>query len=288
MKHLSIVAALSLAVLVVAADPAAASAGTARYVALGDSYTSGPLIPSQIDLNCVRSDHNYPHLVVAAIGAAVLVDVSCGGATTNDILNPGKGTLGIAVPAQISAVTPATTLVTIGIGGNDIGFSDIVTTCSKKSLDNPIGSPCKDQYTAGGTDQLQARIAAAEPKVANVVKAVHAAAPNAKVVLAGYTAIVPDSGLGCWPTVPFAYGDVPYLRGTEKSLNAMIARVASANGATYADVYTPSIGHDACKAVGIRWTEGLVPASAAAPFHPNALGEQGMAVPVELAATTRI
>ena len=259
------------------ATPADAAAPTGPYVALGDSYTSGPLIPTQVNLNCVRSNHNYPSLVAATVHPVSFVDVSCGGATARDILNPGTGELGQPVPAQISAVTASTAMVSIGIGGNDIGFTDIISTCARASLSNPFGSPCKNQYTAGGTDQLRARIAATAPKVAAVLVAIHAAAPGALVMVTGYTAILPDSGLGCWPVVPIAFGDVSYLRGVEKALNSMLAAAAAANGATYADVYTPSIGHDACKKTGVRWTEGLVPGTSAAPFHPNAAGEAGMA-----------
>ncbi len=275
------IAVLFAAVLVVVAVPGTAHAApTGRYVALGDSYTSGPLIPTQVDLNCVRSNRNYPTLTAAAIGSSSFVDVSCGGATTDDILYAGSGTLGIAVPAQINAVTAATALVTIGIGGNDIGFSDIITTCAEASLSSPFGTPSKNRYTAGGTDQLQARIAATAPKVAAVVQAVRNRAPSAKIAVVGYPTIVPDSGYGCWPVVPIAYGDVPYLRGVEKSLNAMLANTATANGASFVDTYTPSIGRDACQGSGTRWVEGLVPANPAAPFHPNAAGERGMSVAV--------
>ena len=276
--------ALLTAITIVAAEAgagaASAAAPTGRYVALGDSYTSGPLIPTQVDLNCVRSNRNYPALTATAIGSSAFADVSCGGATTNDILNPGEGTLGGPVPAQLDAVTAATALVTIGIGGNDIGFTDIITTCAEDSVGSPFGTPCKNRYTAGGTDQLQARISATAPKVAAVIQAVRAKAPSALVVVVGYPAIVPDTGYGCWPVVPIAYGDVPYLRGVEKSLNAMLANTATANGARFVDTYTPSIGHDACRGSGTRWVEGLVPATSAAPFHPNATGERGMATAV--------
>jgi len=270
----------TVALVVALPGTAHAAPPTGRYVALGDSFTSGPLIPTQVDVNCVRSNRNYPSLTRSTIGSSAFVDVSCGGATTDDILNPGDGQLGITVPPQIAAVTAATALVTVGIGGNDIGFSDIITTCAQDSLDNPFGTPCKNRYTAGGTDQLQARIAATAPKVANVLRAVRAAAPNARVLVVGYPAILPDTGYGCWPTVPIAFGDVPYLRGVEKSLNTMLANTAAANGAGYVDTYTPSIGHDACRGSSTRWVEGLVPAASAAPFHPNAAGERGMATAV--------
>ena len=57
----------------------------------------------------------------------------------------------------------------------------------------------------------------------------------------------------------------------------MLAAQAAAAGATYVDVYGPSLGHDACQLPGIRWVEPVVPLSPAAPVHPNALGMQGMA-----------
>jgi lysophospholipase L1-like esterase len=273
-------AVLASAIAVALPGTAHAAAPTGRYVALGDSYTSGALVPAQVDLNCVRSNRNYPSVTAAAIGSSAFIDVSCGGATTADILNPGSGQLGQRVPAQISAVTAATALVTIGIGGNDIGFSSILTSCAQDSLSNPFGAPCKKRYTAGGTDQLQARIAATAPKLASVLRAVHAAAPNARLAVVGYPAILPDTGSGCWPVVPIAIGDVPYLRGIEKSLNAMLSATAAGNGASYVDVYPPSIGHDTCKSTSARWVEGLIPVNEAAPFHPNMAGERGMAAAV--------
>ncbi|MFY1670559.1 SGNH/GDSL hydrolase family protein [Plantactinospora sp. WMMB334] len=263
--------------LLATTPPASAAVPTGRYVALGDSYTAGPLIPSQVDLNCLRSNRNYPSLVAGSANSSSFADVSCSGATTTDILHSGSGQLGITVPPQLNAVTSGTALVTVQIGGNDIGFSGIMTTCAEDSLSSPLGSPCKNRYTAGGSDQLRARIDATAPKVTAVLQAVRAAAPNARVVVLGYPAILPDTGNGCWPVVPIAYQDVPYLRGVQKSLNAMLAGVATANNASYADVYTPSIGRDACKSRSTRWVEGLVPQNAAAPFHPNAAGEQGMA-----------
>ena len=77
--------------------------------------------------------------------------------------------------------------------------------------------------------------------------------------------------------MPIAPDDVPYLRAKEKELNAMLATQAAAAGATYVDVYGPSIGHDACQLPGVRWVEPLIPLAPAAPVHPNALGMRGMA-----------
>jgi hypothetical protein len=254
------------------------AAGRPSYVALGDSYTAGPFIPIQTGspVGCLRSTHSYPFLVAAGTGAAAFTDVSCQGATTADMTHAQSVPLGTN-PPQEGALTASTTLVTLQISGNNIGFISIIEHCTTLSLTDPFGSPCKDYYTSGGTDQLRAAIKAAEPKVAADLQGIHADAPNARVLLVGYPVILPNSGDGCWPVMPIAYGDVPYLRGVEKALNSMLASVAAANDATYVNTYTASIGHDVCQAPGIKWVEGLVPTSPAAPFHPNRLGEQGMA-----------
>jgi lysophospholipase L1-like esterase len=282
-RVVAVASALTAAALAFTSAPAAAAAPTGGYVALGDSYTSGPLIPTQVDLNCTRSSNDYPSLVKAAIGSSAFADVSCGGATTNDITNAGSGELGIGVPAQDAALHANTALVTLGIGGNDIGFSGIIETCAEDSLHNPIGTPCKNQYDSGGVDQLQTRINATAPKIAAVLQQIHSLSPSAEVLLVGYPDILPTTGYGCWPTVPISFGDVPYLRAVEVNLNAMLASVAAANGATYVNTYTPTIGHDACQSKSNRWIEGLIPGTSAAPFHPNANGEAAMARALESA-----
>jgi lysophospholipase L1-like esterase len=257
----------------------AATAGPNRYVALGDSYTSAPFIgpPAGTPLGCARSGNNYPHLVQATVRAAAFVDVSCGGATTDDFSAPQSVPLDGPNPPQFDALTPDTDLVSIGIGGNDIGFSGIVINCISLL---PFGSPCRDRYVTGGVDQLAARIQATAPKIARALATVHQRAPQARVLLVGYPAILPDSGNGCWPRVPYTPADVRYLRATAQRLNQMLAAQAAANGASYVDAYTPGIGHDVCRSASVRWVEGIVPTNPAFPVHPNARGEAGMAAAV--------
>jgi lysophospholipase L1-like esterase len=274
----------ALALTAAAVSPAAAHSGgrpsshgghhapAVHYVALGDSYTSGPVIPTQVDANCARSDHNYPSLVNAADDFASFTDVSCGGATTAEMWKP-QGTNG----PQLDAVHHDTTLVTVQIGGNDVGFGPIIATCAGLSVTDPAGSPCKDHYRASGVDQLTVTILKTAPKIAQVLRAVHSRAPHAEVVLVGYPDLLPDDGVGCFPSVPFAAGDFPYLRDVEKKLNAMLRIEALLGGARYVDTYKPTVGHDMCKAPADRWIEPLTPASPAAPAHPNAKGEQSMA-----------
>jgi lysophospholipase L1-like esterase len=270
-------AAMAGGLLLAALLPAAASAGGPVYVSLGDSFTSGPLIPFQhgAPADCLRSSHNYPSLVAAAIGASSFTDVSCSGATTADMLAPQSVILGTN-PPELNALSPATTVVTLGIGGNDLDFANVVIGCSVLSFTSPFGSPCQKHYTSGGTDRLARTITQTAPKVAAVLEDIHQRAPAARVLLVGYPVVLPNSGHGCWPLVPIAFGDVPYLRGVELKLNSMLASEAAAHGATYVNTYTGSIGHDVCQLPGTKWVEGIVPTSIAAPVHPNALGEKAM------------
>jgi hypothetical protein len=273
-----------VAVLAASLALAAGSASAADWVGLGDSYAAGPLIPSQQlnPLGCLRSDHNFAHLAAAQLGQS-LRDVSCSGATTDDMtaaqdVTPGPN------PPQFDALSAATRTVTLQIGGNDIGFTEIIENCAAPT---PFGHPCQDQYVVNGRDTLADRIAAAAPKVAAVIQGIHARSPQARVFVVDYAAILPETGSGCWPTVPLAWADALYLRSVQRNLNAMLGREAAANGATLVDDYTASIGHDACKPSSTKWVEPLLPTHAAAPFHPNARGEAGIAqvVAAAVAAT---
>lgn len=260
------------------AGPAAAS--TRTQVSLGDSYSAGPLITPQdpTSLGCLRSLVDYPHLVAGSKGFQ-LTDVSCSGATTADMFSPQKGYDGRPVAPQLDALTPGTDVVTLGIGGNDIGFTSIIKSCIAYSPTGPTAGGaqnCRDTYTAGGTDQLRARIRATQPKVARVLQAIHARSPHATVYVVGYPAILPESG-SCWPQMPLTAPDVRYLRGVEKALDGMLAGAAAANGATYVDTYRPTIGHDTCQLPALRYIEPLVPVADAAPVHPNRFGEAALA-----------
>jgi lysophospholipase L1-like esterase len=248
-------------------------------VALGDSFTAGPLIPNQhgSPIGCLRSDHNYPSLLAARLSAATFVDVSCSGADTTDMTSAQGVTLGTN-PPQFNALSADTTLVSLGIGGNDIGYTGIFETCAELSFSNPFGSPCKNRFGS----QLNQRIADTAPKIAAALRGIHDRSPQARVLVVGYLRLLP-SGIGCWPIVPLAWGDVPYLDGVERALNSMLADQASQNGASFVDAYAGGNGHDMCASSSTKWVEGLVPTNSAAPIHPNAVG---MSVVADRAAAT--
>jgi lysophospholipase L1-like esterase len=254
---------------------APASAATTQYVSLGDSYAAGPLIPLQIPpFGCLKSNNNYSHLASRQLGFA-LTDPSCSGAETEDMTQPQNVDPDGPNPPQFDSLTKKTDVVTIQIGGNDIGFSSIARDCTSTTNQ---GTPCQDRYVHDGRDEISERIQATAPLVAAVIQGIHQRSPKARVLFVNYPAILPDSGPGCYPQMPITDGDVPYVRAKQKELNAMLATQAGANGAELVDWYAASIaggGHDACKLPVIRWVEPAVPVNAAAPIHPNLGGMMG-------------
>ena len=255
------------------------------YVAMGDSFVAGPLIPAQATnpLGCLRSSRNYASLVRPKIKVTRFVDVSCSGATTADFFAPQDVQPGPANAPQLDALDRRTKVVTLGIGGNDIGFTDIVINCGTSLPGDP---GCKGDYVHDGHDELSEAIAATAPKIDRVLKEVKRRAPRATTFVVGYPTVLPETGTGCYPLVPVLPSDVPYLRAKVKELNAMLKARATAAGATYVDIATVSIGHDFCQPL-TKWVEGLVPTTTAAPVHPNAAGMAGWA-PTVAAAINRL
>jgi lysophospholipase L1-like esterase len=273
------VALVLTAFAAMAAPAAAGAAQTASYVALGDSYTAGsgllPFDGSPHAVPCWRSTANYPHLVAATIAAGHFTDVSCSGATTKNMLEP-QSFNGDSNPPQFLALNAGVDLVTVGIGGNDVPFAELISACGERDTLRPTGSPCKDHFSSGGVDTTDAKIAAVAPKLAAVIQGIHSRAPAARVLVVGYPDLFPPDK-GCWPGVPISSGDVTWLDGFVKRLDAMIAQQAQANAAEFVDTYTSSVGHDMCKPNGTKWVEGLIPTENVSPAHPNAAGARNLA-----------
>ena len=268
-----------------AATPKAAHVLRGSYVALGDSYTAGLGIPEQTGATagCGQSTSSYPYLVARSLRLR-LTDMSCSSATIQDMTAAqptGEGTN----PAQLSALSAGTALVTLSIGGNDIGMVDIVTKCTEldlipaliPGLSSSSRTPCEDYYTSGGADQIQQRIRAVTGNLADTLTQIKERAPHARVYVVGYPDLLPAGAGGCGDALGITAGDLAFLNQEEVRLNGVLEQVARAAGDGYVDTYTPSEGHDACAAPGSRWLEPLLPSAPAAPLHPNALGERGMA-----------
>jgi len=243
------------------------------YVALGDSFTTAPYVPvTDLAGGCLRSSGNYPARVAAATGAR-LTDVSCSAATTADIggrqvVGFGRGT----VPAQLTAVRPGADLVTVGIGGNDEGlFGTLVGRCT--SLAAGSGSPCADAVAADGQSP-RAAIARTGRRVAEALRSLRRAAPDAVLLLIGYPRLV-DPDRSC-RALPLAPGDRPFVAGLERALARALERAAAGTGAGYVDVHAASRGHEVCSAD--PWVNGRVTdRGRALAYHPFAEQQQAVA-----------
>jgi lysophospholipase L1-like esterase len=244
---------------------AAAGDETLTYVALGDSSAAGPLIPSQDpQLLCLRSDHNFPQVVAARLGAT-LTDVTCSGATTADLA--GKR-FGIIAP-QFDALTPDTDLVTLSMGANDMDLGTAVLSCVNLAPP-PLGLSCAKRFTAGGTDELKARATATAPKIAAALQEIARRSPRAAVLVTGYGTYTRPGG--CWPSVPLHPADADYVQASFGALSDMLATQAAAVDVPFVELRDATVGHDMCAAPSARFYEPLVPASGGVIYHPNARG----------------
>jgi lysophospholipase L1-like esterase len=283
------------------AAPASTSTATQRaasvlrgpYVALGDSYAAGLGVPRQTGATagCGQSTVSYPYLVASSLRLH-LTDMSCSSATIAD-MTAAQPTSNGTNPAQLGALSSGTALVTVGIGGNDIGIIGIVTKCAELDLipsmipgRSSATTPCEDFYTSGGTDQIQQRIRAVAGNLADTLTQIRGRSPHARVYVVGYPDLLPTGGGGCGDALGITEGDIAFLNREEARLNGVLEQVARAAGDGYVDTYAPSEGHDACAAPTSRWLEPLLPSSPAAPLHPNAAGERGMADAVVQAVTS--
>ena len=265
-----------------ASDPAASpSERSERYVALGDSFTSGPFVPTtDLASGCLRSDHNYPSLLADRLDVADFVDVSCAGARTRDLPHRQLTLPGARIPAQLDALDPDTTLVTLGIGGNDFDlYSHLTNTCLQLRSSDPTGSPCRTTMTSGTRDLVATTTARIGRRVERALRQVAERAPGARVVLVGYPRIAPARG-ECPDLLPYATGDVPFGDEVLRRLTSAMRHAADRAGAEFLDMYAASRGHDVCSARpyvnGVHSDRGR-----AAAFHPLPRGMRATAAALE-------
>ena len=255
------------------APSSAAGRAPLDYVAMGDSYSaaSGVLPPDPTaPVQCLRSTSNYGHVIAGRIDAR-LTDVTCGGADSTHYFEPFYPD----TPPQLDALSRGTDLVTMTIGGNDNNvFIGSIVACGAAGLTSAgQGSPCKDQYGDQFVTDIRTKT---YPALLKAFRAVRNRAPNARVAVLGYPWIMPER-VGCFPQMPVARGDVPYLRQLQTVLNNNVERAAVKAGATFVDMAIASEGHDACQAIGVRWVEPVVGTTNPVIVHPNAFGERRMA-----------
>lgn len=225
------------------------------YVSLGSSLASGFGIANQ-STPCGRSDKAYGPLVAEKFGLQ-LTDVSCGAAVVPNIVDHAQG----ANPPQIEAVTPDTKLITIGLGGNDIGYNGTALGC---------GDPAT-VCTAPPT--LAADEAALSTKLSTMLEAVKAKAPSATIVLVTYPREFPKKNC---PALSLTDAELAILQQMGASVERSLVAAAENAHVLLADPYSQPGDHTACAPSSKRWAAGKDVTDGFA-YHPTALGHQKMA-----------
>lgn len=272
----------------------APSSPPARYVAMGSSFASGPGITRSADNppnRCARSMDNFAHQLARKRGLA-LVDVSCGGATSEHILGPWA-----ELPPQIDAVTADTALVTITIGGNDLGYIGnlMVDSCNTSSgQDKPRIPMCEGMlaYAAKLSPGIKHLVVpapteegwrATEERMERIAQEVRRRAPKARLIFVDYFTVLPNERL-C-DKIPISAEIETRVRAIATRLADLTAAVARRTGSGLIRTSVLSKGHDACSAT--PWVTGFQPTTQApgdmafAPYHPNLAGMTAVAEAVD-------
>jgi lysophospholipase L1-like esterase len=235
---------------------AAAPALAANYVALGDSYSSGTGTRSYtLNSACQRGVYAYPYLVAQQRANTSLNFVACSGAKTGDVL-----------ANQVAAVTSATNIVTITIGGNDAGFSSVITKCAQ-----PWPVNCDADIT-----NAQSYINTTLPgKLNQVYSAIDSRAPSATVVVLGYPRLF--MGIDCNGLTFFSSSELTRLNQTADILRNVTSARAAAYGFTFKDAIPSFTGHAVCSST--EWLNGLSNPVGDS-YHPNRTGHSSGYVPL--------
>jgi len=243
---------LTLAASMGLATDAQAAAG--KYVALGDSYAVAPgtYTYDNPDDPCRRGPLTYSRLWAAAHPSVAFTEASCSGATTAEI------------PSQLAQVTPDTTLITIQVGGNDVGFVDVLTNCIL-TIDD---ADCVN----GVNLARQAAQAYLSPALASTYAAVRAKAPSARVIAVGYPRIYTIGG-NCGI---FGLSDTERraLNSAADTLDEVIAARAAEAGFTFLDARPLFDPHTLCSG-NSEWVTSLRWDKINESYHPNAAGHRG-------------
>lgn len=242
----------------------------AEYVALGDSYSSGEglpdfLPPSDTD-NCDRSPYAYSVLLAEMESSLRLKAFrACSGAETGDVSDGMNGESG-----QLDSLNSNTNVVTITIGGNDIGFGDFAARCVE-----PLGS-C-DSSSQEYIDSMDAIANDLPDLLDDMYDAIREHAPNAQVYVVGYPQVAPPTGTEC---SGFTDSEKVAARDLDLTLNDAIedAVARADSGFTYVDpnaIGSPFVDHELCTEdpyfLGFNFFEHRFT------FHPNAEGQQAYA-----------
>ncbi|BDB45695.1 MULTISPECIES: SGNH/GDSL hydrolase family protein [Mycobacterium] len=252
-----------------AAPPAGpGSASRPRYVAMGDSFAAAPGVPERAaPRNCHKSTNNYPAILARRLAATTFRDVTCSGATTDDIYSRAQQTGDGLVPRQLDALDATTELITITVGANDVGLAADAESCEVKGS-NP--RPCSEKLVVDQVDSVSRLISEQAPVWAAMLDEVRARAPHARIIVVGYGLFLRTDG--CYPEQPILPADANYLQAKIDELDDRQRQLATQKGVEFFDTRAMSRDHDMCAPPAERYVEGYATRNRAVPLHPTALG----------------
>ncbi|HEX7662649.1 MAG TPA: SGNH/GDSL hydrolase family protein, partial [Pseudonocardiaceae bacterium] len=232
------------------AAPAHASTAT-NYVALGDSYSSGVGADNYTSGsgNCKQSPLGYPQLYVNSHSVSSFSFEACSGAVTTDVLNN-----------QIGVLNSGTTLVTITIGGNDAGFSNVMINCILNT-----DSGCQSAVNSAESYINSTLIG----RLDNLYSAIKSHAPNAHVVALGYPEFYASPGT-CVVGMDTAKHNA--IDGGADVLDSRISTEAAKYGFTFVDVRGRfGQAHEICGTSTV-WIHSVSWTNIDDSYHPTANG----------------
>jgi lysophospholipase L1-like esterase len=240
-----------------------------RYVALGSSMAAGPGILPRAEgapFFAGRSARNYPHLVAERLGLD-LVDVTYSGATTANVLtDPQPG-----APAQIEALDGTEDLVTVTIGGNDVGYVPLLFAAGLPRFLRCV--PLLGDRLSGDPAAREKALADVGQSLTSVGRTVRQRAPGARVLFVDYLTLLPPAGAA----PPLSEPDVAIGRHVADELARATAEAAAATGCELVRAAEHSVDHHAWSAQPWTTRFGLPLPWRPAPLHPNAEGMRAVA-----------
>ena len=247
-----------------------------HYVAMGSSFAAGPgIMPSADTLptRCTRSANNYAHQLSARLKLD-LTDVSCRGAKTAHLFGAWN-----ELPAQLDALRANTRLVTVTIGGNDIGYiGGLFAASCAGNTDSDICKAMAARREQGQVNPPEPDDAAwknLEDQLNSIASEVRRRSPTARLVFVDYLTVLPANGSCILAPVDSVLASIS--RNKAKRLADITARSAAKSGAGLIRASRLSVGHDICAVT--PWMTGFV--ASVAPCHPNIAGMTAVADELE-------
>ena len=242
-------ALLSLGLIAgVAGVPATATpAPPVTYTVMGDSYSAGSGGGGETGA-CLQGPNGYGNDYADATGQ-VMANLACYGASIANVID-----------SQVPLIPATTKLVTLTVGGNDIGTGQVQAAC--------LTAPQSPSCTAALSDSLK-KMTELPKKVKSLVRSIKAAVPAAKIALVGYPRLFEPNNMAQLEYPADQVQAAKLMNGAADLLNATLAYSALTNGARFVPVAWVFSGHGIPSAA--QWIVGLGDANPYV-FHPTATG----------------